>query len=106
MSSPAATPGAAPRGVLLLNEEEVRRLLTMEMALEAVELGLRKLALDEAVNVSRARAQTDHAMLHTMSAALKSVGYVGAKVYATSRRGPSQFLLPLFDGKTGALLAL
>ena len=29
--------------VLLLNEEDVRRLLTMDMALEAVEQGLRKL---------------------------------------------------------------
>jgi ornithine cyclodeaminase/alanine dehydrogenase-like protein (mu-crystallin family) len=77
----------------------------MDMALEAVEQGLRKLALDEAVNVPRARAQTDHAMLHTMSAAAKSLGVMGAKIYSTSRRG-AQFLLPLFDGKTGALLSL
>jgi len=70
-----------------------------------VEQGLRRLALDEAVNVPRARAQTDHAMLHTMSAAAKSLGVMGAKIYATSRRG-AQFLLPLFDGKTGTLLSL
>ena len=44
---------------LLLNEDDVRRLLTMDMALQAVEDGLRKLALDEAQNVARARAQTD-----------------------------------------------
>jgi ornithine cyclodeaminase/alanine dehydrogenase-like protein (mu-crystallin family) len=102
--SPAAANGG-PWKVLLLTEDEVRRLLTMDMALEAVEQGLRKLALDEAVNVPRARAQTDHAMLHTMSAAAKSLGVMGAKVYSTSRRG-AQFLLPLFDGKTGALLSL
>jgi ornithine cyclodeaminase/alanine dehydrogenase len=30
---------------------------------------------------------------------------MGAKIYSTSRRG-AQFLLPLFDGKTGALLSL
>ena len=59
--------------VLYLTEDDVRQLLTMEMALEAVEQGLRKLALDEAVNVPRARAQTDHAMLHTMSAAAKTL---------------------------------
>ena len=41
--------------VLLLTEEEVRQLLTMEMALAAVEAGLRKLALDEGVNIPRAR---------------------------------------------------
>jgi ornithine cyclodeaminase/alanine dehydrogenase-like protein (mu-crystallin family) len=92
--------------VLLLNEENVRRILTMEMALEAVEQGLRKMALDEAQNVPRARVQTDHAMLHTMSAAAKSLGVMGAKVYATSRKGQAHFLVPLFDGKTGALLCL
>src|SRR3954471_6826712 len=92
-------------GVLLLTEDEVCQLLTMDDALEAVEQGLRKMALDEAQNVPRARVQTDHAMLHTMSAAAKTLGVMSAKVYATSRKG-THFLLPLFDGKTGALLAL
>jgi alanine dehydrogenase len=106
MASPSpAQANGGPWKVLLLTEDDVRRLLTMDMALEAVEQGLRKLALDEAVNVPRARAQTDHAMLHAMSAAAKSLGVMGAKIYSTSRRG-AQFLLPLFDGKTGALLSL
>ncbi len=91
--------------VLLLSEEDVRQVLTMEMALEAVEEGLRKLALDEAVNIPRARSQTDHAMLHVMSAAAKTLGVMGYKAYATSRKG-AHFLLGLHDGKTGALLAL
>jgi len=91
--------------VLLLTEEEVRNLLTMEMAMEAVEEGLRKLALDEAVNLPRARAQTDHAMLHTMAAAAKTLGYMGCKCYTTSRKG-SYFHVTLYDGKSGALLAL
>jgi alanine dehydrogenase len=91
--------------VLLLTEDDVRQLLTMEMALEAVEDGLRKLALDEAVNVPRARTQTDHAMQHVMSAAAKSLGVMGYKAYATSRKG-ANFHVGLFDGKTGALQAL
>jgi ornithine cyclodeaminase/alanine dehydrogenase len=45
-------------------------------------------------------------MLHVLSAAIKSLGVMGAKVYATSRRGPAQFHFSLFDGKTGALLCL
>ena len=65
MAAPSTT-STGPRPVLFLTEEDVRRLLTMEMAVEAVEQGLRKLALDEAHNVPRARAQTDHAMLHLM----------------------------------------
>src|SRR6516162_5035009 len=87
MVSPASMPPAAPQGVLLLSEDDVRRVLTMETALEAVEQALRKMALDEAQNVPRARVQTDHAMLHTMSAAAKSLGILGAKVYATNRKG-------------------
>jgi ornithine cyclodeaminase/alanine dehydrogenase-like protein (mu-crystallin family) len=93
-------------GVLLLTEDDVRRLLTMDLALEAVEQGLRKMGLDEAQNVPRSRVQTDHSMLHTMAAAVKSLGVMGAKVYATSRKGPTRFHLSLFDGKTGALLCL
>jgi ornithine cyclodeaminase/alanine dehydrogenase-like protein (mu-crystallin family) len=92
--------------VLLLTEDDVRRLLTMDMALEAVEQGLRTMGLDEAQNTPRSRVQTDHAMLHTMAAAAKALGVMGAKVYATSRRGAAQFHLSLFDGKTGSLLCL
>jgi len=92
-------------GVLLLTEDDVLQLLTMDDALEAVEQGLRKMALDEAFNIPRSRVQTDHAMLHVMSAAAKSFGVMGYKAYATSRKG-SFFLVGLHDGKTGALLAL
>jgi ornithine cyclodeaminase/alanine dehydrogenase-like protein (mu-crystallin family) len=91
--------------VLLLTEEDVRQVLTMDLALEAVESGLRKMALDEALNLPRARAQTDHAMLHIMAAAAKTLGVMGYKAYSTSRRG-QHFHVALFDGKTGILQAL
>jgi alanine dehydrogenase len=91
--------------VLLLNENDVRQLLTMDMALEGVEQGLRKMALDEAHNIPRSRAQTDHAMLHVMAASAKTLGVMGYKAYSTSRRG-SQFHVGLYDAKSGALLAL
>jgi ornithine cyclodeaminase/alanine dehydrogenase-like protein (mu-crystallin family) len=88
-----------------LTEEDVRQVLTMDMALQAVETGLRKLALDEAVNVPRSRCRTDHCGLHMMSAAAKSLGVLGYKAYVDSRRG-THFHVALCDGKTGALLAL
>ena len=50
----------------------------MEDALEAVEAGLRKVALDEAFNIPRNRVQIDHAMMHLMGAAAKSLGPMGA----------------------------
>jgi ornithine cyclodeaminase/alanine dehydrogenase-like protein (mu-crystallin family) len=91
--------------VLLLTEEDVRQVLTMEMALDAVRDGLRKMALDEAQNMPRARVQTDHVMLHLLAAAAKSLGVLGFKAYTTGRKG-AHFHVTLYDGKTGALLAL
>jgi ornithine cyclodeaminase/alanine dehydrogenase-like protein (mu-crystallin family) len=91
--------------VLLLNEEDVRQLLTMDMALDAVETVLRKQALEEAHNIPRARCQTDHGMLHVMSASAKTLGAMGYKAYTTSRKG-AHFHVGLFDGKTGELRAL
>jgi len=90
--------------VLYLSEDDVRRLLTMEMAIDAVETGLKKVALDEAMNVPRARCQTDHAMLHIMSAAGKTLGVLGYKAYVTTRKG-TQFHVHLFNGRTGEHLA-
>jgi ornithine cyclodeaminase/alanine dehydrogenase-like protein (mu-crystallin family) len=91
--------------VLLLTEAEVRQVLTMDMAIEAVEEALRQLAADEAMNIPRARTQTDHAMQHVLSASAKRMGVMGYKAYATSRKG-QHFHVGLFDGKTGSLLAL
>lgn len=91
--------------ILHLTEDEVRGLLTMEMAVEAVETGLRKMALEEAFTVPRSRCQTDHAMLHVLPAAAKTLGVIGYKAYVTSRTG-TRFHVTLYDGKTGEMLAV
>jgi ornithine cyclodeaminase/alanine dehydrogenase len=44
-------------------------------------------------------------MLHVMSAAAKGLGVLGYKAYATSRKG-AHFHMGLFDGRSGALVAL
>jgi ornithine cyclodeaminase/alanine dehydrogenase-like protein (mu-crystallin family) len=90
--------------IIVLTEEDVRQILTMDMALEAVEDGLRKYALDEGQNVPRSRVQTDHATLHVMSASAKTLGVLGTKLYITSKKG-SHFHVALYDGKAGSLLA-
>src|SRR5205085_249575 len=87
-------------------EAEVRQVLTMEMAIEACEAGLRKSGLDEAQNIPRSRCQTDHAMLHVMSGAAKTLGVMGYKAYATTPKKGSFFHVGLFDGKSGQLTAL
>jgi alanine dehydrogenase len=91
--------------VLFLNEDEVQRVVSMEMAIEAVEVGLRKMALEEAFNVPRTRCQTDQTMLHVLSASAKTLGVLGLKAYTTNRRG-AKFHVTLYDGKTGEMLCL
>jgi alanine dehydrogenase len=91
---------------LLLNEGEVRALLTLPMALEAVEEVFRRLAAGEAILHVRRRLQLpDKAFLHYMAGADTVSGYMGMKIY-TSVRGALRFLVPLYRAKTGALLTL
>src|SRR5437764_11748300 len=91
--------------VLYLTEDEVTRLLTMELTIEAVETGLRKMALEEAFNIPRSRCQTDHAMLHVLPAAAKTLGVIGYKAYVTSRTG-ARFHVTIYDGKSGEMLSV
>jgi alanine dehydrogenase len=90
---------------LFLRESDVVKLLPMAAAIEAVETVFRKQALTEVANISRGRARTDHAMLHIMGAAVKTLGVMCSKVYATSRKS-ANFVVLLFDGKTGQTLAV
>jgi alanine dehydrogenase len=91
--------------MLLLTEDDVRQLLTMEMAIEAVEEGLRQQAREHAHNVSRGRCQTERVMLHLMGGSMRHPEMVGYKAYTTSREG-ARFHVGLFDGMTGVPLAL
>ena len=75
--------------VLLLTEDDVRQLLTMDMALEAVREVLRRMALDEAHNVPRSRVQTDHVMVHVMSGAAKTLGIWATRPTPPAARGPT-----------------
>src|SRR4051794_33838506 len=91
--------------MLLLTEDDVRRLLTMDATIEAVEEAFRQEARDEAQNVPRARCRTDRVMLHLLGGASRGAGAVGYKAYTTSAEG-ARFHVGLFDGQTGAPLAL
>ena len=91
--------------ILYLTEAEVARVLTMDLALETTAAAFRKLALDEAVNNTRQRCQTDHVMLHVLPAAAKTLGAIGFKAYTTSKHG-AHFHVMLFDPKQGGISAI
>lgn len=86
-------------------DDDVRGVLTMDVALAAVETAFRKLALDEAVNVPRSRCQTDHVTLHVLPAAAKSLNALGLKANTTGKAGRTSHVF-LFDPKTGDLAAI
>src|SRR6202795_2106289 len=91
---------------LLLTEADVKSILTMRLALEAVEASFRRLADWRATLHSRQRLHLpERAYLHYMAAGDVVSGYMGLKIYTSSREG-LRFLVTLFDAKSGDLVAL
>ena len=104
-------PGSCQRSrieamTLHINEAEVRQLLTMQMAITAVEDVSRKQAEGTVIVHPRRRFELpDHGFFHYMAALDNASGYVGMKQY-TYVKGKLCFLVPLYSAMTGELLAL
>ena len=90
---------------LHINETEVRSVLTMAMALEAVEDSLRKQARGEVVVQPRRRFELPNGFFHYMAAADYAAGFVAEKQY-TYVSGKIRFLVLLYEIATGDLRAL
>src|SRR5216684_6104192 len=91
---------------LLLREADVRALLTMPLALEAVEESLRQQGNGELALQPRRRLKLpDNALLHYMAAGDPIHGFIGMKIY-TSAHGAVRFVVPLFRSATGEMAAL
>jgi ornithine cyclodeaminase/alanine dehydrogenase-like protein (mu-crystallin family) len=91
---------------LLLKEADVRALLAMPMALEAVEESLRQQGNGELSLHPRRRLKLpDNALLHYMAAGDPVHGFIGMKLY-TSVHGAVRFMVPLFRSATGEMAAL
>jgi alanine dehydrogenase len=89
---------------LHINEAEVRSVLTMAMALEAVEESLRKQAGGEVVVQPRRRFELPKGFYHYMAAADYAGGFVAEKQY-TYVAGKIRFLVLLYEMATGDLVA-
>jgi alanine dehydrogenase len=91
---------------LHISEAEVRAVLGMPQAIEAVEEISRKQATGEVVVHPRRRFELPGGgFFHYMAAADFTAGYVAMKQY-TYVRGKLKFLVPLYEMATGDLLAL
>ncbi|MCX6022092.1 MAG: ornithine cyclodeaminase family protein [Chloroflexi bacterium] len=102
---------------LYLNEDEVRRTLTMEDALAAVEDAFKEQGLGVATNMPRVRLRSPRvlppalgatpggAIMNLMAAALPGMGVVGYKAYTVTRTGV-RFQVFLYSLETGEMLAI
>jgi alanine dehydrogenase len=90
---------------LLIREAQVREVLTMPRALEALEAAFRDWAHGRATNQPRQRIQTPQGTLHLMGAAWHSRGYIGYKAYFSFPTG-TRFHVVLASAHTGEVLAL
>lgn len=85
---------------LFLSEADVKQLLTVDMALEAVESAHRDLSLGQAIDTPRARSRLPQTVLHILQGALPAQGIIGYKAYTSNKSG-NRFLVHLFDAATG-----
>lgn len=85
---------------IFLTENDVKQVLTVDMALAGVESAHRDLALGQAVDTPRQRSRLPQTVLHILQGALPAQGVLGYKAYTSNRSG-NRFLVHLFDAATG-----
>ena len=87
---------------LFLNETTVRQLLTMPLAIAAVEDAHRDLSRGNAVDIPRQRTRLPQTTLHILQGALPGADAIGYKAYTSNRSGV-RFLVHVFSAATGML---
>ncbi|HUK53626.1 MAG TPA: ornithine cyclodeaminase family protein [Candidatus Binatia bacterium] len=91
----------------LLTEADVRRILTMPMALEGVETAFRRAGRGLTILHPRLRLlMPAQSYMHYMAAADLEAGYCGLKIYTSVKGGALRFVVALFKAETGKLVAL
>ncbi|MCS6923634.1 MAG: ornithine cyclodeaminase family protein [Fimbriimonadales bacterium] len=90
---------------LLIREAQVRAVLTMPLAIDALEAAFRDWAHGRATNQPRQRVHAPQGTLHLMGAAWHSKGYIGYKAYFSFPAG-TRFHVVLASAATGEPLAL
>ncbi len=90
---------------LFLSEKDVRKVATMPLALEAVEMSLREHSLGRAVNIPRERTRIQKGALHLLQGTVDCLDTIGFKAYTSTREG-NRFLIHLYNATSGRLDAI
>jgi ornithine cyclodeaminase len=92
--------------VLFLNEDNVKELITMPLALEQVERALKDRALGKATDLPRTRVQTTAGIQHVLQACAPELGYIGFKYYFSPPGKRGATYVHLINMQTGKLEAI
>lgn len=87
---------------LFLNENDVRELITMPLAIEAVADAHRHLSQAAAIDIPRQRTRLPQTALHILQGALPTLDAIGYKAYTSNRSGV-RFLVHVFSAASGTL---
>jgi len=87
-------------------ENDVKEILTMDMALDTVEESFRLMAEGTASNSPRSRIRLPNGVLNFMAGAAPGIGVMGFKSYGVTRGNPVKFYVQLSSTETGELLAV
>ncbi len=89
-------------GALYLNERDVMQVLTMPLALQAVETAFRELGEGRAQNQSRRRLRAGRGGLSIMAAAVPALGAMGYKAYG----GGARMKVFLYSTESGQIIGV
>ena len=90
---------------LFLTEKDVKKLLTMDIALEAVEEGFRQQSEGDATNSPRLRLRLPNGDLNLMAAVAPGFGVMGMKTYGVTSGNLTKFYMQLWSIESGELIA-
>ncbi len=91
---------------IFLTENDVKEILTMDMALDTVEESFRLMVEGTASNSPRSRIRLPNGVLNFMAGAAPGIGVMGFKSYGVTRGNPVKFYVQLSSTETGELLAV
>ena len=91
---------------ILIREQDVKNLLTMDSAIYSLEEIFKQESIEDAINSSRVRIPLPEGTLNFMAASSKSLNLIGTKSYISKARTPIKFYVQLYDGANGNLISI
>jgi ornithine cyclodeaminase/alanine dehydrogenase-like protein (mu-crystallin family) len=86
----------------MITEKQVRELLPVSECIDVLRDAFKR----EFINIPRYRLKSANTLLHVMSASIPSLGIMGLKSYGTGREAAGDFVVVLFDERSGKLMAV